>query len=175
LTLTDPAAFSRVYDAHAAGVYAVAHEILRDPGRAQDVAQDVFLRLWRRPDRFDAGRADLGTYLRLLARSRSVDLLRQQQAARRARDRLCVVVARAEGRVDEHPGPAVERSTERRWVREALRTLPHAQREALVLAYWGGLTAEQIARRGEVPLGTAKSRLRLGMAKLRAERAAAVA
>jgi RNA polymerase sigma-70 factor (ECF subfamily) len=64
---------------------------------------------------------------------------------------------------------AAERGAEREAVRAALRQLPTAQREALVLAYWGGLTADQIARRSDVPLGTAKSRIRLGLAKLRDE------
>jgi RNA polymerase sigma-70 factor, ECF subfamily len=169
MDLSDPVTFARAYDEHARGVYGSALRILNDPARAQDVTQDVFLRLWRRPRRFDAGRGELGAYLRLMARSRALDLWREGQAAGRARDRLELVVADDEPRVEDRPAAMAERGEERDAVRAALRRLPEAQREALVLAYWGGLTADEIARRAGVPLGTAKSRIRLGLAKLRGE------
>jgi RNA polymerase sigma-70 factor, ECF subfamily len=169
MDLADPATFSRVYDRHAHSVYGSALRILGNPVQAQDVTQDVFLRLWRSPRRFDARRGELGAYLRLMARSRALDLYREGQAAGRASDRMRVVAERDEARDHDHPGPAVERAGDRAGLRAALRTLPEGQREALVLAYWGGLTADQIARRAGIPLGTAKSRIRLGMAKVRAE------
>ncbi len=168
-SLHDPVAFERVYDRHGRGVYAAALRILGNPAQAEDVTQEVFLRLWRRPDTFDARRGELGAYLRLMARSRALDLWRESQAAGRASDRLKLVAGRAEARVDDSPAPAAERQEAHATVRAALATLPTAQREALVLAYWGGLTADEIARRSQVPLGTAKSRIRLGLAKLRAE------
>jgi RNA polymerase sigma-70 factor (ECF subfamily) len=174
MSLSDPTTFGRVYDEHARSVYSAALRILGNPAQAQDVTQDVFLKLWRNPGRFDAGRGDLGSYLRLVARSRALDLYREGQAAGRARDRLELVVSRAEAHVDERPSAAAERSGDRAAVVDALRRLPDAQREALVLAYWGGLTADEIARRVGVPLGTAKSRIRLGMAKLRGEVAEAL-
>jgi RNA polymerase sigma-70 factor (ECF subfamily) len=174
MDLSDPTTFARVYDEHARGVYGAALRILGDDARAQDVTQDVFLRVWRNPSRFDARRGELGSYLRLMARSRALDLWRENQAAGRARDRLENVVAlETETRADERPGAVMERDEDRSRVREALRALPQPQREALVLAYWGGMTADEIARRAGVPLGTAKSRIRLGMAKLRAEPALA--
>jgi RNA polymerase sigma-70 factor (ECF subfamily) len=74
-----------------------------------------------------------------------------------------------EPRVEEHPAVLTERDQDRAEIREALGRLPEAQREAIVLAYWGGLSADQIARRAHVPLGTAKSRIRLGLARLREE------
>jgi RNA polymerase sigma-70 factor, ECF subfamily len=169
LDLSDARTFSRIYDDHARSVYGAALRILGDPAQAQDVTQDVFLRVWRRPRRFDAGRGELGAYLRLMARSRALDLYREGQAAGRASERLRVVASRDEGRVDDRPAPAAERSVDRSGLRAALALLPEAQREALVLAYWGGLTADQIARRAGLPLGTVKSRIRLGMAKVRAE------
>ena len=89
--------------------------------------------------------------------------------AGRASDRLKLVVAKEEARVEDRPALMAERESERSAVREALRQLPDPQREAVVLAYWGGLTADQIAKRAGVPLGTAKSRIRLGLAKLRDE------
>jgi RNA polymerase sigma-70 factor (ECF subfamily) len=169
MDLSEPTTFARVYDEHAAGVYGAAYRILGNAAQSQDVAQDVFLRLWRNPKRFDAGRGELGSYLRLMARSRALDLWREGQAAGRASDRLKLVVAQDESRVEDRPAIATERDEDRAAVRLALGKLPPAQREALVLAYWGGLTADQIARRAGVPLGTAKSRIRLGLAKLRAE------
>jgi RNA polymerase sigma-70 factor (ECF subfamily) len=167
LDLSDPQQFQQAYDEHSRGVYAAALRILGNPAQAQDVVQDVFLRVWRRPRAFDARRGELGSYLRLMARSRALDLWREAQAAGRASDRLKVVVGLGEERVDERPTAAAERDASREAVRDALRRLPDSQREALVLAYWGGMTADQIARRADVPLGTAKSRIRLGLAKLR--------
>jgi RNA polymerase sigma-70 factor (ECF subfamily) len=169
MTLTDPTTFGRIYDEHSRSVYGAALRILGNQAQAQDVAQDVFLKLWRNPQRFDAKRGDLGSYLRLMARSRALDVYREGQAAGRARDRLELVVSQDEPRLDERPLVAAERRHERDAVRDALRRLPGPQREALVLAYWGGLTADEVARRVGVPLGTAKSRIRLGMTKLRGE------
>ena len=167
--LSDPAAFERVYDEHSRGVYRAAYRVLGSAAPAQDVVQDVFLKLWREPWKFDARRGELGSYLRLMARSRALDSWREGQAAGRASDRLKLAVARDEGRADERPAIAAERDDDWRAMRDALRGLPAVQREAVVLAYWGGLTADQIARRSNVPLGTAKSRIRLGLARLRLE------
>jgi RNA polymerase sigma-70 factor, ECF subfamily len=169
MDLKDPADFARVYDEHSPGVYRAALRIVRDPALAQDVTQDVFLRLWRRPRTFDDQRGELGSYLRLMARSRAVDLWREAQAAGRAGDRLRVVAGREEGDVEDLPPDALERQQDRATMRSALHALPPAQREAIVLAYWGGLTAAEIARRCGVPLGTAKSRIRLGLTRLRDE------
>lgn len=174
LDLRDPDSFERAYDRHARSVYGAAFRILGNPTQAQDVTQDVFIRVWRAPDRFDARRGELGSYLRVMARSRALDVYREGQAAGRATDRLIVATRREEPRVDERPVAALERAYDRHAVRDALRRLPEPQREALVLAYWGGLTAEQIARRVDIPLGTAKSRIRLGLARLRAECEAAL-
>ena len=169
MDLSDAQTFRQVFEEHERGVHAAAMRILGNAAQAQDVVQDVFLRLWRRPTAFDANRGELGAYLRLMARSRALDLWREGQAAGRASDRLKVVVGAEPARVEETPAAAREREEARTAVREALSSLPEPQREALVLAYWGGLTADQIARREQVPLGTAKSRIRLGLARLRQE------
>ena len=167
--LSDPRRFSAAYDEHHRSVYAAALRILANPAQAQDVVQDVFLRVWRRPEAFDARRGDLGTYLRLMARSRALDLWREGQALGRASDRLALVTAEDDGRPEERPQAQVVRDEAAGTVRAGLRRLPPAQREALVLAYWGGMTADQIACRADVPLGTAKSRIRLGLDRLRDE------
>jgi RNA polymerase sigma-70 factor (ECF subfamily) len=165
--LRDHAAFSRAYAQHARGVYAVALGVLGDPARAQDVVQDVFLRLWRRPEAFDMRRGALGPYLRVMARSRAIDLHRVTRAGERVEDRLRVRTERDEPAADPRLAP------ERHDLRVAVRALPEGQREAVVLTYWAGLTAEEIARHAGVPLGTAKSRVRLGVRRLRATYAAA--
>ena len=169
MDLTDSPQFSRAFTEHNRSVFAAALRVTGDQALAHDVVQDVFLRLWRRPHAFNPDRADLGTYLRLIARSRAIDLLRESQARGRATDRFKVVVGEAEPRDDARPDVEAVRTDDRGAVRLALRELPEPQREALVLAYWGGLTAEEVAQHARIPLGTAKSRIRLGLAKLRIE------
>jgi RNA polymerase sigma-70 factor (ECF subfamily) len=163
----DVAAFERVYDEHARGVFSVACRVLGDATQAQDVVQDVFLGLWRDPARFDAQRGPVGHYLRMVARSRALDMWREAQVAGRANDRLRVLAAADEGPLEERPVAAAERRLGYVVIRRALMRLPDVQREAIVLAYWGGLTAEQIANSSGTPLGTVKSRIRLGVMKLR--------
>jgi RNA polymerase sigma-70 factor (ECF subfamily) len=141
--------------------------VLHDDARAQDVVQDVFLRLWRRPEAFDMRRGALGPYLRVMARSRALDLRRESRATDRVSDRLRLRTERLEPAADARLAP------ERHDLRIALRALPAGQREAVVLTYWAGLTAEEVARHADVPLGTAKSRVRLGVIRLRATYAAA--
>jgi RNA polymerase sigma-70 factor (ECF subfamily) len=168
MRMNDPATFGRLYDEQGRGVYAAALRVLGDSTMAQDVTQDVFLKLWRTPTRFDADRGPIGPYLRLMARSRALDVWRERQAAGRAAERIGGALA-VDPASTERPDELAVRDDERAHVRAALRTLPPTQREALVLAYWGGLTADEVARRVGVPLGTAKSRIRLGLTRLRAE------
>lgn len=173
IDLSDPVMFTRVYAQHRFRVHAAALRIARDPVVAQDVTQDVFERIWREPGRFDGHRGELGSYLCLMARSRALDLWREAQAAGRAGDRLRGVASNEETRVEERPAHAAERSAHGAEIRAALRRLPEPQREALLLTCWGGLTADEVARRVGVPLGTAKSRIRLAMGRLRTEFAGA--
>ena len=160
-------AFERLYDEHSIAVYRTALRVLGDPVQAQDVMQDVFVRLWRNPNGFDAARGTLPNYLKLMARSRALDMWREQEVAGRARERMRALALRDESRPDERPAQATELRRDRRIVLAALSWLPMSQRRVIVLAYWGGLTAEQIAERCGVPLGTVKSRMRLGLVKLR--------
>lgn len=167
MNIADATTFDRVYREHRQTVFHAALRITKDAPQADDVVHDVFVRLWRRPDRFDASRGELASYLRLMARSRALDLWRERQAAGRAHDRLTAVVERADTATADDPATAAVIDERAVTVRAALRELPEAQREAVVLAYWGGLTAEEISHRVDVPLGTVKSRIRLGLAKLR--------
>ena len=165
MNLRDPEAYQAVYAAHSRRVYANAYRILRDANRCEDVVQDVFLRLWLAPDRFDETRGDLGSYLALMARSRALDIARSEAAAARATDRLTSVVEADPPRA-ERPDEQVEVRERSTGVRAAVARLPKLQREAVALAFWAGLPAREIAERTGVPLGTARSRLRLGLEKL---------
>jgi RNA polymerase sigma-70 factor, ECF subfamily len=164
--LRDAERLRSAYARHHRGVYSAAFGVLGDVQLAQDVVQDVFLRFWRRPQAYDAARGELGAYLRLMARSRALDLWREGQVRARAAERLRILLVVPEA---DDPPALAERNTESHAVRTALRKLPDGQREALVLAYWCGLSADQIARQVHIPLGTAKSRIRLGLARLRDE------
>jgi RNA polymerase sigma-70 factor, ECF subfamily len=159
--------FEDLYRRHWRGVFGAAYRVLGRVAEADDVAQEVFTRHWREPRRFDAGRGELGSYLRLMARSRALDLWRREHAATRARDRLAMLTVPDEVPLDERPETAAAQRAMRAPVGAAMRRLPERQREALLLAYWGGLTADEIARHSGVPLGTAKSRIRMGLDRLR--------
>ncbi len=146
---------------------ASAKRVLRDEAAAEDVVQDVFVQLWLRPDSYDPARGSLASYVSMLARSRALDRWRSQAAREHAVQRA-EVQARATSSPAESAAEPVIRRERSQHLLGALDTLPGDQRDALLLAYGRGLTAQEIARVKEVPLGTAKSRLRLGLRKARA-------
>jgi RNA polymerase sigma-70 factor (ECF subfamily) len=156
--------FEAIYVRHAAEVHRAANAILRDPALAEDVVQEVFERVWRASGH-DERRGSLGLYLNLLARSRALDLWRRTRVAERAQHRL-EEQAGSPPAAPELPEAALAIATERRLARAAVRRLPDDQRQAIGLAYWGGLSAQELATAEGIPLGTAKSRVRLGLAKL---------
>ena len=163
MDLREPCTFSRVYGDHAAEVEAIARRIVGCPAQAQDVTQDVFLRLWVHPGAFDPARGDIGRYLRMLARSRAIDALRTRGAAGRADARLRATADPLVTPPAEAPGD------ERAQLVRAMRKLPGSQREALVLSYWADMRDHEVAHHACVPLGTAKSRIRLGLRRLRGD------
>src|SRR3954470_11991213 len=95
--------FERLYDDYSAAVYWSAMRVLGNATQAQDVVQDVFMRLWRQPDRFDAARGTLGNYLRVMSHTRALDVWREAKVAGRAQERLGVLALRDEGRVADRP------------------------------------------------------------------------
>lgn len=145
---------------------ALARRIVVDHRLAEEVVQEVFLAAWRRPQGFDPRRGSLSAWLLAMVHHKAVDVVRHEQAARRRmpRDRLGSVVGRGELAADA-ADQACDRVADSR-VRAALLTLPLAQRESLVLAYWGGYTQRQIAALTCTPLGTVKTRMRVGMQRL---------
>ncbi|MEX2196086.1 MAG: sigma-70 family RNA polymerase sigma factor [Thermoleophilaceae bacterium] len=170
-TLRDPDAFGDAYRHHIRRAVLAARRVLGDDPRAEDAAQDAFLRLWRNPGGYDATRGDLGAYVSLMARSRAIDLWRSERSLERATERLGTISSRD----SEPPDPEESALRDHRnlALRDAMRRLPEPQREALLLAHWGGLTMAEIAAHTHVPLGTVKGRLRLGLEKLAATFAAA--
>ena len=163
LAAGDRFALAEVFDGLAPAVFRGALRVLGDDAAAQDVVQDVFVELWRRPGRYDPAPGTLRTYLIVLARHRAVDLVRSEfrRAARQERSyRLA----------PERPGPSpceeVMASEAAAAVRTAIRLLPDSQRRIVELAYFRGLTCREAAMAAGIPEGTAKSRLRLALAKL---------
>jgi RNA polymerase sigma-70 factor (ECF subfamily) len=168
MDLTDPRQFDQAYREHASRVRAAALRVLHDVAAAEDVTQEVFVRLWQRPQLFDPRRGSLGALLSVMGRSRALDRLRAEGAMTRARDRLGELHAVAPV-ADEGPAAAAERHETNAELRGALLRLPPAQRDTVVLAYGHELDSAEIARRTGVGRATARSRLRLGLGKLRAD------
>jgi RNA polymerase sigma-70 factor (ECF subfamily) len=161
----DQDALARFYDATSAAVYGLALRILRNPAEAEEVALDVFLQVWRDAARYDAGRGSALSWLLVLTRSRAIDRLRARGPARRVETAFEAAQEPADDA--QGPGEASWIAQQGAIVRRALRELPSEQRLALELAYFGGLTHAEIAERLSLPIGTAKTRIRLGLLKLR--------
>jgi RNA polymerase sigma-70 factor (ECF subfamily) len=156
--------FEAIYARHRAEVQRAAYGILRDATLAEDVVQEVFERVWRGSGH-DERRGPLGPYLTMLARSRALDLWRRTKTAERIQHRLEEQAGTPLAAV-QAPEAALVRDAERRLARAAVRRLPDEQRQAIGLAYWGGLSAQELATVEGIPLGTAKSRVRLALARL---------
>jgi RNA polymerase sigma-70 factor, ECF subfamily len=168
VNLGDPQQYDLAYRTHCQRVRAAAQRVVADAATAEDVTQEVFLRVWLRPDLFDERRGSLAAFLCVMARSRALDRIRSEGALDRARHRL------AEHRLlepatEEDPAAELVRHDEREELRHALLKLPPAQREAIALSYGRGLNSVEVARLTDVGRATARSRLRLGIGKLRAE------
>ena len=164
LAAGDLDALARLYDRYGPLAYSVALRILGDPGKAEDVVQDAFLKLWHGASRFDAHRGSLRTWVITAVRNRSIDYLRGRGAHERREEELQPEVAYGEGPPD--PWREVALSLERAAVRDAMASLPAEQRQAIELAYFGGYTHSEISDMTRVSLGTVKGRMRLGLEKL---------
>lgn len=157
-----------LYDRYVRLVFSMVLKILHDEKRAEDIVQEVFLRVWQSADSFRAARGDFVNWLLGIAHNRAIDELRRQGSQRRSA--IIVDDDDALGRVpDPNDGPAEVAwiGQERRAVRRALETLPAEQRHVIELAYFGGLSQREIAEHTGAPLGTVKTRVRLGLKKLR--------
>ena len=158
-------ALAEAYRRHAGAVYALARRLLVDTSLAEEVVQEVFLRIWNSPDKYDPERGSLRSYLLAQCHGRSVDLLRSESSRRKREERDLRRTAEA-GYDLEHE--VVDLAVAER-VKEALATLPEGERQAIALAYFGGHTYREVADLLDTPEGTVKSRIRAGLGRLRAE------
>jgi len=162
LAQRDQSALAEVYDRYGTLAYSVALRILGDQGKAEDVVQEAFLKVWNGAVRFDESRGSLRTWLTTVVRNRSIDLLRGRSMHERRELALKPEVRSTRSGPEEEAMGAIERAA----VQEALADLPQEQREAVQLAYFGGFTQAEIAGLTGVPLSTVKGRMRLALEKL---------
>jgi RNA polymerase sigma-70 factor (ECF subfamily) len=155
----DENAMEDVFRRYSGAVYSVALRVLHDTGQAEDVMQEIFLQLWRKPAAFVQGRGSLGAWLVVVARNRAIDLLRRRKPSDSVDD---VVLASPINVADE-----AERNTMMEKVRRVIADLPAEQRKSLELAYFEGLSHTEIASRTGDPLGTVKTRIRQALIALR--------
>lgn len=160
----DRAAFAELYEASAARVHGLALRVVRDPAQAEEVTQEAFLEIWRTASRYDPSRGSAVSWLLTIAHRKAVDRVRSAEAAGRRESTY------------HHQNQTVEVDTtveaataslEARRVRAALQALTPVQREAIELAYFGGYTHTEVASLLDLPVGTAKTRIRDGLIRLR--------
>lgn len=160
----DEQAFAELYDATSARVHGLVLRVIRDPAQAEEVTQEVYLQVWRTAARYDETKGSAMAWLMTLAHRRAVDRVRAAEAVNRqdtTYHQNTHVVAH------DSTAEAAEQSMEARRVRAALAELTKVQREALELAYFGGYTHTEVASMLDLPVGTAKTRIRDGLIRLR--------
>jgi RNA polymerase sigma-70 factor (ECF subfamily) len=157
-------ALAETYRRHAGAVFGLARRVLADATRAEEIVQEVFLRLWNDPDRFDPARGSLRSFLLAQTHGRAVDLLRSD-TSRRAREVKDAKAAAEAGYDIEHEVWDLAVADQ---VRAALGCLPDEERRAIELAYFGGHTYREVAVVLGTPEGTVKSRIRVGLKRMRA-------
>ncbi len=160
----EPQAFATLYDRHSRAAFSLAHRMMGERQAAEDLVQDAFIKVWRGAGGYRSERGSVRTWILSIVHNRGVDLLRSTATRRRTQDKIEASAARSE------PSEAFAeswRNTRRDQVREALETLPPEQSKILKLAYFWGYTHVEIAGLLNLPLGTVKGRLRLGLRKIR--------
>lgn len=166
----DQQAIAALYDRYGEVLYAVAYRVARQRADAEDAVVEAFTQAWRDASRFEASRGSVAGWLTMIARSRALDIVR----ARNRRERITTSASSREsdgmlamGSSPADPADSYDSTERKRRVQTALETLSPPQRQAIELAFFEGLSQSEIAQRLEEPLGTIKTRVRLGMLKLR--------
>ena len=160
----DAEAFATLYDRHSRPAYSLAYRMMGEQQAAEDLVQDAFLKLWRLATSYRAERASVRTWLLSIVHNRGIDQLRSLASRRRTQEKIEASAPKSQ------PSEAFAqswRNSQREQVREALKTLPKEQLKTLELAYFSGYTHAEIAELLDVPLGTVKGRMRLGLKKMR--------
>ena len=160
----DDAAFAALYDATAPRVFGLALRVVRDPAQAEEVTQETYLEIWRTAARYDAARGSALAWMLTITHRRAVDRVRSAEAASR---RDVTYEERNRSVAHDSTAEAVEGALDARRVRDALSELTQVQREAVELAYLGGYTHTEVAGILDLPVGTAKTRIRDGLIRLR--------
>jgi RNA polymerase sigma-70 factor, ECF subfamily len=155
----DQGAMTALFDRYSGVLYSVALRILKDPGQAEDIMQDIFIQVWRKPDSFASGRGSLGGWLAVVTRNRAIDLLRK----RRPSDSVDDVILASKTDI----AAEAERNVLMEKVRVVMADLPPDQKTSVELAYFDGMSHTEIAEKTGEPLGTVKTRIRLAMITLR--------
>jgi RNA polymerase sigma-70 factor, ECF subfamily len=163
----DERALAALYDRWAGTVYALARRIVREEAEADDVVEDTFWQVWRQAARYEPSRGSVSAWLLTVARSRALDRRRARSRLREDQEGEPGTLGDLATDTGATPLEAAEAADRSRIVRAALADLPGEQREALELAYYGGLSQTEIAERTGTPLGTVKTRMRLALRKLR--------
>lgn len=165
----DGHALEQLYDRYARPAYSLARRITGDAAFAEEVVQEVFLAVWRQPERFRSDRGGFASWLLAAVHHKSVDAVRREEAVRRRSQALQAVESLdlSGASAPTHTEDAVEVRMRGERVRTALKDLPDSQREALALAYYGGYTQREIASLTNTPLGTVKTRMHRAMHNLR--------
>jgi RNA polymerase sigma-70 factor (ECF subfamily) len=160
----DAEAFTTLYDRHGRAAFSLAYRVMGERQAAEDLVQDAFLKLWRSATSFRPERGSVRTWILSIVHNRGIDQLRSQASRRRTQDKIEASAPRSQ------PSEAFAeawRNSQRDQVREAMNTLPPEQLKILELAYFSGYTHVQISGLLDVPLGTMKGRMRLGLKKMR--------
>lgn len=158
----DAQAFESLYEELSSAVFGLARRVVRDPARAEDVTQEVFLEVWRKASRFDRSLGKAKTWVMTIAHRRAVDAVRRNEAAKRSDQQ-----GAPDEVVHDEPGDAVIAADEHSGVRDCLGTLTALQLESVRLAYFNGYTYNEVATLLEKPLPTIKTRMRDGLIRLR--------
>jgi RNA polymerase sigma-70 factor (ECF subfamily) len=170
----DPEAFEVFYDRHGGAAFSLAYRILGERGAAEDCIQEAFISIWRSGGKFDAARGSVRSWTLSIVRNRAIDVLRSKagKAPKLTFDDDEIIESRPSGELTDEEAMRHETATE---VRGALSQLPDDQSKVIQLAYFGGFSQSEIAGMLNVPLGTVKGRMRLGLEKIRGELAEGLA
>lgn len=160
----DEAAFAQLYDATSSRIYGLALRVVRDPAQAQEVTQEAYLEVWKSASRFDQAKGSAISWLMTIVHRKAVDRVRSAEASSRRDTTYHDTTNQVE---HDSTADAVETRMEARRVRSALSGLTLVQREAITLAYYGGYTHTEVASMLDLPVGTAKTRIRDGLIRLR--------
>ena len=160
----DEQAFAELYDVTSRRLYGLVLRVVRDPAQAEEVAQEAFLEIWRTSARFDPTKGSAMSWMMTIAHRKAVDRVRSAEASSR---RDATYEATTQDRAYDITAEEVERSLDSQRVRQALASLTETQRGAVQLAYFGGYTHNEVAALLGIPLGTAKTRIRDGLIRLR--------